>query len=430
MEALQKTEGIGHEHRLLTEKEVRRAVLQALSEPYVTGRKVLVIIPDHTRTAPLGPIFRIIYEAIGDRVKQLDYLVALGTHPPMPEEMIYRRVEITAEEHRTRFPKVRFFNHLWKDPESLVEVGRITKEEISEITHGLFEMEIPITVNRMALDYDLLVILGPVFPHEVVGFSGGNKYLFPGIAGAQIIDFFHWLGAVITNPVIIGNKWTPVRAVVDRAAAMLEVPRFAISLVVKEGGLAGVYFGPPERSWSQAADLSRKLHIVYKDKPFHTVLSCAPEMYDDIWTAGKCMYKLEPVVADGGTLIIYAPHVTEVSVTHGEVIEQVGYHTRDYFLKQWDKFEHHPWGVLAHCTHVKGIGSYEDGVEKPRVNVVLATGIPAEVCERINLGYMDPATIDPKDYADREGEGVLYVPKAGETLYRLKNAPPELGGKG
>ena len=429
MEALQKTEGIGHEHRLLTEKEVRRAVLQAVSELYLSGRKVLVIIPDHTRTAPLGPIFRIIYEAIGDRVKQLDYLVALGTHPPMPEEMIYRRVEITAEEHRTQFPKVRFFNHLWKDPESLVEVGRITKEEISEITHGLFEMEIPITVNRMALDYDLLVILGPVFPHEVVGFSGGNKYLFPGIAGAQIIDFFHWLGAVITNPVIIGNKWTPVRAVVDRAAAMLEVPRFAISLVVKEGGLAGVYFGPPERSWSQAVDLSRKLHIVYKDKPFHTVLSCAPEMYDDIWTAGKCMYKLEPVVADGGTLIIYAPHVTEVSVTHGEVIEQVGYHTRDYFLKQWDNFKHHPWGVLAHCTHVKGIGSYEDGVEKPRVNVVLATGIPADVCERINLGYMDPATIDPKDYADREGEGVLYVPKAGETLYRLKNAPPELGGK-
>ena len=429
MEALQKTEGIGHEHRLLTEKEVRRAVLQAVSELYLSGRKVLVIIPDHTRTAPLGPIFRIIYEAIGDRVKQLDYLVALGTHPPMPEEMIYRRVEITAEEHRTRFPKVRFFNHLWKDPESLVEVGRITKGEISEITHGLFEMEIPITVNRMALDYDLLVILGPVFPHEVVGFSGGNKYLFPGIAGAQIIDFFHWLGAVITNPVIIGSKWTPVRAVVDRAAAMLEVPRFAISLVVKEGGLAGVYFGPPERSWSQAVDLSRKLHIVYKDKPFHTVLSCAPEMYDDIWTAGKCMYKLEPVVADGGTLIIYAPHVTEVSVTHGEVIEQVGYHTRDYFLKQWDNFKHHPWGVLAHCTHVKGIGSYEDGVEKPRVNVVLATGIPADVCERINLGYMDPATIDPKDYADREGEGVLYVPKAGETLYRLKNAPPELGGK-
>jgi hypothetical protein len=135
------------------------------------------------------------------------------------------------------------------------------------------------------------------------------------------------------------------------------------------------------------------------------------------------------VVADGGTLIIYAPHVTQVSVSHGAIIEQVGYHTRDYFLNQWDKFKQYPWGVLAHCTHVKGIGTYENEVEKPRVNVVLATQIPPEVCEKISLGYLDPKTVRPEEYAGREDEGVLYVPKAGETLYRLKNAPPELGGK-
>jgi nickel-dependent lactate racemase len=151
-------------------------------------------------------------------------------------------------------------------------------------------------------------------------------------------------------------------------------------------------------------------------------------MYDDIWTAGKCMYKLEPVVADGGTLIIYAPHVREISATHGSVIEEVGYHTRDYFLKQWDRFKHHPWGVLAHCTHVKGIGTFEHGVEKPRVEVVLATQIPPEACARVNLGYLDPDAVHPDDYANREQDGVLYVPKAGETLYRLTNAPPELGG--
>jgi hypothetical protein len=135
------------------------------------------------------------------------------------------------------------------------------------------------------------------------------------------------------------------------------------------------------------------------------------------------------VVADGGRLIIYAPHITEVSVSHGRVIEEVGYHTRDYFLKQWDRFKHHPWGVLAHSTHVKGIGRFENGVEEPRVNVVLATRIPPDTCQRINLGYMDPDTIRPEDYAGREDEGILYVPKAGETLYRLKNAPPELGGR-
>ena len=429
MKLPQHATGIGHQDRLLSDAEIRAVVLDALGQVDVAGRRVLLIIPDHTRTAPMGRLFRLIHEAWAKNAEKLDCLIALGTHPPMSDEMIYRRVEMTREEHQADFADVRFFNHLWKDPESLAEIGRLSASEIGEITDGLLQMDVSITVNRLIFDYDLLLIVGPVFPHEVVGFSGGNKYLFPGIAGQHIIDFFHWLGAVITNPVIIGNKQTPVRAVVDRAAAMLETPRLALSLVVKGEGLAGLYFGSPEDSWSLAADLSRKLHIVYKDRPYHTVLSCAPKMYDDIWTAGKCMYKLEPVVADGGTLIIHAPHVKEVSVTHGAVIEQVGYHTRDYFLKQWDKFKHHSWGVLAHCTHVKGIGTFENGIERPRVNVVLATQIPKEVCDRINLGHLDPAAIDPADYANREAEGILYVPKAGETLYRLKNAPPELGGK-
>jgi len=428
MELPTEATGIEHEDRPLSPEEVRSAVLDALGRVDVTGQRVLLILPDHTRTAPIGQMFKLIHEVWAEQADQLDALIALGTHPPMSDEMIYQRVEITAEEHRSSFSKVRFFNHQWKDPDALAKIGSLSASEIGEITDGLFELEVAITVNRLVFDYDLLLIVGPVFPHEVVGFSGGNKYLFPGMAGQHIIDFFHWLGAVITNPVIIGNKWTPVRKVVDRAAAMVETQKLALSLVVKGEDLAGIYFGTPEDSWSKAADLSAKLHIVYRDRPFHTVLSQAPKMYDELWTAGKCMYKLESVVADGGTLIIYAPHLKEISCTHGKVIEGVGYHTRDYFLKQWERFKHHPWGVLAHSTHVKGIGAFEDGVEHPRVNVVLATQIPEKVCDRINLGYEDPATINPEDYANREEEGVLYVPKAGETLYRLKNAPPELGG--
>jgi nickel-dependent lactate racemase len=420
--------GLGHEDRMLTDAEVRETVSRGLAQLDAAGKRVLVIIPDHTRTAPIDVMFRLIWEGIGEQAAALDYLIALGTHPPMSEDMICQRVGLCAEDYRCNFPKVRFFNHLWKDPETLTKVGTLSKQEIGEITDGLFELAVDITVNKLIYDYDVLLIVGPVFPHEVVGFSGGNKYLFPGIAGQEIIDFFHWLGAVITNPVIIGNKWTPVRRVVDRAAAMLTMPKYALSMVVQNEGLAGLYFGTPEESWSQAADLSNKLHITYVDRPFHTVLSCAPKMYDDIWTGGKCMYKLEPVVADGGTLIIYAPHVTEVSATHGHILEEIGYHTRDFFLKQWDKYRKYPWGVVAHSTHVKGIGKFENGVEKPRVNVVLATQIPPEMCARINLGYMDPASIVPEEYAGREAEGVLYVPKAGEMLYRLRNAPKELGG--
>ena len=229
---------------------------------------------------------------------------------------------------------------------------------------------------------------------------------------------------------IIGNKWTPVRRVVDRAASLLLVDRQAICLVTKDAGLAGVFCGVPEEAWSAAADLSARLHIDYRERPYHTVLSCAPQMYDDLWTGGKCMYKVEPVVADGGTVIILAPHIREISQVHGAVLHEVGYHTRDFFLKQWEKHRKHPWGVLAHSTHVKGIGAFENGVEKPRVEVVLATGIPESVCRAVNLGYMDYRKIRRSDYEGREAEGVLCIPKAGEMLYRWKGAPPELGGAG
>jgi len=144
-------------------------------------------------------------------------------------------------------------------------------------------------------------------------------------------------------------------------------------------------------------------------------------MYDELWVAGKCMYKLEPVVADGGELIIYAPHMKDISVTHGSNIEAVGYHVRDYFTKQWEQFRDYPWGVLAHSTHVRGSGTFSDGVEYPRVRVTVASQIPREVCERINLGYRDPASIDVESFADREDEGVLLVRKAGEHLYRLRD---------
>jgi len=110
-------------------------------------------------------------------------------------------------------------------------------------------------------------------------------------------------------------------------------------------------------------------------------------------------------------------------VVHGALIRQIGYHVRDYFLKQPGRFSGVPRGVLAHSTHVKGIGRYEDGVETPRITVTLATGIGPDECHAVNLGYRDHRTIDVALWKDRENEGFLYVPKAGETLYRLKNDP-------
>jgi nickel-dependent lactate racemase len=227
---------------------------------------------------------------------------------------------------------------------------------------------------------------------------------------------------------IIGNKWTPVRRVVDRAGALVQVPKLCFCLVVQGEALAGLFIGSPESAWDAASDLSGQTHVLRKQRPFHTILSCAPRMYDELWTGGKCMYKLEPVLADGGELIIYAPHISEVCASHGKVLCEVGYHCRDYFLGQWDRFKHHPWGVLAHSTHVYGLGTFVNGIETPRAKVTLATAIPPEMCRRINLGYRDPATIRVEDYAGREDEGVLLVPKAGEMLFQLTRPPRWAGG--
>jgi len=411
----------------ITVEQARGGVATFFDDNDYTNRRLLLIVPDNTRSGPIGTMFKLIFEQIGDKVSGLDVLIALGTHQPMTEQQICQRLEITAQQRQGQYAKVRFFNHMWDNKETFTSIGKISAREINKLSDGLFNEEVNVSLNKLIFDYDDFFIVGPVFPHEVVGFSGGHKYIFPGIAGAEIIDFFHWLGAVVTNPKINGTKWTTTRKVVEKAASLVHMPRKLFAVVAVEGEFKGLFIGDVAEAWEQAADLSDKVHIIYKEKSYKTVLGIAPEMYDDVWTAGKVMYKLEPVVADGGTLIIYAPHITEISYTHGKVIDAIGYHTRDYFLKRLEKFAGVPRGVMAHSTHVKGIGRFIDGVERPRINVVLATRIAKERCDKVNLGYMNPDDIEIADYENREDEGILVVQHAGEVLHRLADGSvPEI----
>jgi nickel-dependent lactate racemase len=407
----------------LSRREVRDWIARNLPVGEFRDRRVLLIVPDGTRTAPLPLLFDAVYQQLRGAVRQIDVLFALGTHPPMNERQMCRLLGIEEDERDKLFATVELFNHEWDAPERLLSLGTLSTAETHEISGGLLVEDVPVTINSRITDYDCLLVLGPVFPHEVVGFSGGNKYFFPGIAGAEILNFFHWLGALITNAAIIGVKDTPVRRVVDRAARLIPVERRCLAFVVSpRAEIHGMFYGTPESAWSNAADLSARVHITRAARPFQQVLSCAPPMYDELWVAGKCMYKLEPVVADGGELIIYAPHLNAVSITHGHLIEEVGYHCRDYFTKQWERFRHIPRGVLAHSTHVRGQGTFENGVEDCRISVTLASRLSKEQCERLNLGYRDPESIDVEAFAERENEGVLLVRKAGELLYRLAGA--------
>ncbi len=413
--------GKGGTDRTLSEEEVLGILKQGIPPGLVKGRRVLVLTPDATRTCPMPLMARTIARLVAPHAGRLDFMVALGTHQPMSDERIDALYGIRPGERETTFHGIRFLNHRWDLPETLRKIGRIDEARIEQITRGVFRESVDVVINRAVFDYDLILIVGPVFPHEVVGFSGGHKYLFPGISGGDFLHFFHWLGAVITCKKIIGIKDTPVRRAIDKAMEKVPVPIHCLAMVVnQDSNLCGLYVGDVREAWSKAADLSSQVHVKTKKKPFRVVLGRAPAMYDEIWTAGKVMYKLEQVVADQGTLIIYGPHIREVSRTWGKDIERIGYHTRDYFLAQMDRFKDIPRGVLAHSTHVRGTGAYEKGVEKPHVNVVLATSIPRETCDRINLGYMDPSGIRLSDYTDREERGILFVDHAGEILYRLE----------
>jgi nickel-dependent lactate racemase len=405
----------------LSEEKVKEIIERGTPASLYEKKRVLVLTPDATRSCPLPMTVRAVREVIGKRAAKLDFMVAVGTHPPLSEEKILELYGIMPQDRKEASGRSEFFCHRWDLPETFRRIGHLSEEEVEGISGGLLKERVSIDINRKIYDYDLILILGPVFPHEVVGFSGGAKYLFPGISGGELLHFFHWLSAVMTCKEIIGKKETPVRQVIHKAMEKINLPIHCLAMVVKpDAGLCGFFAGDVKEAWSAAADVSSKIHVVVKQKPYRTVLGKAPEMYDEIWTGGKVMYKLEQVVADNGKLIIYAPHIDRVSSTWGDYIEKIGYHVRDYFLSQMENFKNVPRGVLAHSTHVCGTGIYQNGIEKPRIRVVLATGIPKEKCEQINLGYMNPAEIRIADYVGREDEGILYVDHAGEILYRLE----------
>ncbi len=409
--------GRGVSEGYLTPEELAAVGREGLALLPIDGRKVLVLIPDGTRTMPMPLMFEMLEREIGPRVAALDYLVALGTHSRMSDAQLGALIGRPVENGRAGARHI--FNHRWDDPATFAELGSIPARDVAELTQGRLREDVPVALNRLATEYDHVVICGPVFPHEVAGFSGGTKYLFPGIAAPDIIHFTHWLGALITSYEVIGTIDTPVRAVIDRAAALLDTPISLLALVVSHDGVAGMFCGDIHDTWRKAAMLSSRRHVVWVDEPYDRVLAVMPRMYDDLWTAAKGTYKSEPVVADGGEVIIYAPHVNAVSHVHGRVIDEIGYHCRDYFLSQWDRFQGYPGGILAHSTHVKGLGTYDAAsrIEDSRIQVTLATGIPEEHCRRVNLGYKDPGRIDPRDF---EGDPrTLVIPRAGEMLYRV-----------
>jgi nickel-dependent lactate racemase len=414
---------IGGAGQTLEAGAVERFVSEQLDAARLDGRSVCVLVPDGTRSCPLPLLISAVHRALHRRVSQLTVLVALGTHPAMSDQALAAHLGYAPGRLGERYPGTTAVNHAWWDDSAFSEIGAIGAGRIAELSGGLLRHPVMVRINRAVTEHDVTLIVGPVFPHEVAGFSGGNKYLFPGVSGRELIDLSHWLGALITSAETIGTRGvTPVRALIDEAASMVPGERLAFCLVTRShsSDLHAVTFGEPRAAWAAAADVSAQVHIKYLDAPVRRVLSLIPPKYQDMWTGAKGFYKVEPVVADGGQVVLYAPHIREIASTH-PAIEEVGYHCRDYFVKQWDRFKHLHWGDLAHSTHLRGAGTYDDvGGEHDRVTVTLATGIGAGRTRAVNLDYLDPADVDPAAWA--ADPDTLVVPDAGEELYRLRSA--------
>ena len=436
---------LGGADRILSPEEVDSFVADQLAGIDADGRSVCLLVPDGTRAFPLPLLVRAVHRALHARVSRLTVLIALGTHAAMTDDALAAHLGYTGRELSDVYPGTDVRNHEWWKPESFAHLGTIPSARIEELSEGRLSLDVEVLLNRAVVDHDIALVVGPVLPHEVVGMSGGNKYFFPGVAGQRIIDVSHWLGALITSAEIIGTTGTtPVRALIDEGASLIPAEKYAFCAVTAETGhtrdgdddygaagdgaglrgavdpdLHSLSFGDCVSSWADAAEVSAATHVTYLDRPVRRVLSIVPEMYDEIWTGAKGFYKVEPIVADGGEVILYAPHIREIASSHPQ-IHEVGYHCRDYFVKQWETFSHVHWGVLAHSTHLRGAGTYDEatGEERLRVQVTLATGIPEDVCQAVNLGYRDPATIHLEDF--EADPGTLVVPRAGEVLFRLR----------
>jgi lactate racemase len=406
------TGAIGGPDVVLDDEAVAAFVEAQVGGLDLDGRSLCLVVPDATRQCPLPVLVDAVLRAAEGRVRSVQAVVALGTHAPMSDEAMRALVGTD------RLPII---NHEWWDDATFTPLGTLAATDVARWSEGRLDEDVPIRVNRLVVDSDITLIVGPVLPHEVIGFSGGNKYLFPGLSGKELIDVTHWLGALITSAEIIGTKGiTPVRALVEAAADLVPGERHALCVVVDHdsGRLHTAAFGDPRSAWTAAADVAADTHITWLDEPVPRVVSMVAPRYADLWTGAKGFYKVEPIVADGGEVILYAPHIRQIASTHPG-LDHLGYHCRDWFLAHWDEVKDLPRGELAHSTHLFGAGTYDPVAgEQQRVRVTLATGIPEDVVRKVNLGYLDPADVDFD--ALRNDPDTLIVPDAGEVLHRLR----------
>ena len=413
--------GRGGATMALSPQELRAIVTEALGE-IGPGERVLAIVPDKTRDDNTDQLLPFAAEILAQKkVGCFDALIAQGTHGPMSEAE--KRLKIG-------WSKIapdaigNIFDHQWDRENELVTIGELSAAQIADLTDGLMHEAVSVRINALLAPgtYDTVLVFGATMPHEVAGFAGGAKYFFPGVAGPELTHLTHWLGALATIENVIGRIETPTRRVIEAAAAFVS-PRIisftSVSTRNSEGLRTHALFaGDLYEAFRRAAGVSSQVHIKRIGRKYKRVVALLDRHYDELWVGGKASYKLGSIIEAGGELIIYAPHLKQLSATHGHLIEKYGYAPLEQVREMVagsDELRANLC-VAAHLAHVSyGSTSNAAGQLTPRYRITLASGVSEAACLRVNLGFLNHQGFKLEDYrADSE---TLVVEDAGRDLY-------------
>ncbi len=384
------------------------AIVEQALDVIQPGERVLAIIPDKTRDDNTHLLFPVANEFLTKcGVACFDALVAQGTHAAMSESK--KLAKIGCEEFSGQL-----FDHRWNETDELITIGELSAGTVQELTGGIIDRAVPVTINKLLAPgiYDTVLVFGATVPHEVAGFAGGAKYFFPGVAGPELTHTTHWLGALAGIENIIGRVETPTRRLIEAATELIVARIISLNTVVSreddELVTYALFTGDIREAFRRAAEVSRRVHIRYTGRKYKKVIALLDPHYDELWVGGKASYKLGAIIEEGGELIIYAPHLTKLSETHGALIEKYGYapleSVRDMLGVSQELREN--LCIAAHLAHV----AYEG-----RHRITMASGLDEETCRRVNLGYADYRTLR----YESEDPDTFVVRDAGRDLYQV-----------
>lgn len=400
------------------------AILSAVRESLAGKRlkKVLLVPPDFTRFySNAGLITNAYWHLLRDQGADVDVLPALGTHVAM--------TEAECAEMFGDIPFAKILYHDWRN--DVVEIGAVGPEYLKEISEGLWDLPIRCEVNRRLMDpsYDLIISIGQVVPHEVVGIANHSKNLLVGCGGKDMISKSHMLGAVYGMERMMGRDHTPVRKLFDHCLTTFLKDRpilFCLTVTTAPGGIIhthGLYIGEEREGFERACALCQKKNLIFLDRPIQKcVVYLEPKEFKSTWLGNKAVYRTRMAIADGGELLVLAPGVFHFGEDpkNDAIIRKYGYPGRlevlDLFKKNADLRDN--MGVAAHLIH---------GSSDGRFSVTYAVKkIAREEIESVHFQAADydetvkrysPETLVPGWNVMPDGEEIFYIPNPALGLW-------------